>query len=268
MNNLILGSTKIYGCLADPIEHVKAPLIFTNIFREKNIDAVMVPINVSEKNLEKVIIALKSIKNFSGMTITIPHKTNILHMCDFLKPDAERTKAVNWIKFDESRKLIGDNFDGQGFVNGFYKQKHTFENKSVCLVGTGGAGASIAFALAKEKIKQLTLINRDINKANVLKSNINKIFHALEISVFNSSEKILKDYEIVINATSLGLKKSDKIPFNVHETNEKCIIADIIMNPIETDLLIKAKSIGRTIHYGKHMIETQIQLAGNFLKLW
>ena len=125
MNNLILGSTKIYGCLADPIEHVKAPLIFTNIFREKNIDAVMVPINVSEKNLEKVIMALKSIKNFSGMTITIPHKTNILHMCDFLKPDAERTKAVNWIKFDESRKLIGDNFDGQGFVNGFYKQKHT-----------------------------------------------------------------------------------------------------------------------------------------------
>ena len=77
MNNLILGSTKIYGCLADPIEHVKAPSIFTNIFREKNIDAVMVPINVSEKNLENVIIALKSIKNFSGMTITIPHKTNI-----------------------------------------------------------------------------------------------------------------------------------------------------------------------------------------------
>ena len=65
MNNLILGSTKIYGCLADPIEHVKAPLIFNNIFSEKNIDAVMVPINVSEKNLEKVIIALKSIKNFS-----------------------------------------------------------------------------------------------------------------------------------------------------------------------------------------------------------
>ena len=268
MNNSIVGSTKIYGCLADPIEHVKAPSIFTNIFREKNIDAVMVPINVSETNLEKVIIALKSIQNFSGMTITIPHKTNILPMCDFLNPDAKKTRAVNWIKFDESRRLIGDNFDGQGFVNGFLKQKHTLENKSVCLVGTGGAGVSIAFALAKEKIKQLTLINRDINKANILKSNINKINPTLGISVFNSSKNILKDFDIVINATSLGLKKLDQTPFNVHETKEKCIIADIIMNPIETNLLIKAKSIGRTVHYGKHMIETQIDLAGEFLKLW
>ncbi len=268
MNNLILGSTKVYGCLADPIDHVRAPSIFTNIFKEKNIDAVMVPIHVEEENLENVINSLKLIKNFSGMTITIPHKTKILQMCNSLEPDAERTKAVNWIKFDESRNLIGDNFDGQGFVNGFLNQNHALKNKTICLFGTGGAGVSIAFSLAKENIKKLTLINRDINKAYILKSNINRIYSDVEILVCNSSENKLREYDIVINASSLGLKKLDQTPFDVKETNKNCIIADIIMNPAETDLLIKAKSIGRTIHYGKYMIETQIDLAGKFLKLW
>ena len=78
----MLGTTKIYGCLADPINHVKAPTIFTSIFKNKNIDAVMVPIHLNDDNLENVVSSLKSIKNFKGMTVTIPHKTNITKLCD------------------------------------------------------------------------------------------------------------------------------------------------------------------------------------------
>ena len=73
----MLGTTKIYGCLADPIDHVKAPSIFTSIFKSKQIDAVMIPIHVNANNLENVVNSLKLIKNFEGMTITIPHKTDI-----------------------------------------------------------------------------------------------------------------------------------------------------------------------------------------------
>ena len=268
MNNFMLGSTKIYGCLADPIDHVRAPSIFTNIFKEKNIDAVMVPINVSDKNLKIVINSLKLIKNFSGMTITIPHKTKVVDMCNFLEQDAVLTNTVNWIKFDENRNLIGDNFDGQGFIKGYLNQKHVLKNKNICLFGTGGAGISIAFSLVKENIKKLTLINRDLTKANILKSNINKVFKDIEISVSSYNDNRLKDYDLIINATSLGLEEKDKIPFDVNKTHENCVIADIIMNPIKTKLLIKSKSIGRTIHYGKHMIETQVDLAGKFLELW
>ena len=84
------------------------------------------------------------------MTITIPHKTDIVTYCDFLEPDADNTKAVNWIKFDENRKLIGNNFDGKGFVNGFLN-KSILENKSVCLFGTGGAGLAIAYCFGRMK---------------------------------------------------------------------------------------------------------------------
>jgi shikimate dehydrogenase len=264
----MLGSTKIYGCLADPIEHVKAPTIFTSIFNKKKIDAVMIPIHVSKDNLSEVISSLKLIKNFHGLTITIPHKTDIVTYCDFLEPDADKTKAVNWIKFDENRKLIGNNFDGKGFVNGFLEQKYSLTNKSVCLFGTGGAGVAIAYALANENLKKLTFINRDINKANNLKGNINKIYSNLHIQVLSHLNYELDDFDLVINATSLGLKNNDKLPFDVNKTRLDCIIADIIMNPSDTELLKQAKYMGRTIHYGKYMIESQIELVGNFLNIW
>ena len=82
----MLGSTKIYGCIADPIDHVKAPTIFTSIFKEKNIDAVLVPIHANESDLKDVIDSLKLIKNFKGLTVTIPHKKSVAKLCDYLEP--------------------------------------------------------------------------------------------------------------------------------------------------------------------------------------
>ena len=160
----MLGTTKIYGCLADPIDHVKAPSIFTSIFKSKQIDAVMIPIHVNSHDLENVISSLKLIKNFEGMTITIPHKTDIAKLCDNLEQDAKFTGAVNWIKFDKNRKLTGNNFDGQGFVNGFIGQNYSLKNKSVCIFGAGGAAASIGCSLANEQIKSLILVKLQLVK--------------------------------------------------------------------------------------------------------
>ncbi len=264
----MLGTTKIYGCLADPINHVKAPTIFTSIFKNKNIDAVMIPIHLNDDNLENVLSSLKAIKNFKGMTVTIPHKTNITKLCDYLESDAKFTGAVNWIKFDNDRNLIGDNFDGQGFVNGFIKQNYSLKNKNVCLFGAGGAAVSIGASLVNEHIKSLKLINRDINKAIHLKNKIHSKSNLLKVEVFPESDYTLIDSDIIINATSLGLKQTDKLPFNVNNSSPNSVIADIIMQPEETELLKHAKSLGRSIHYGKYMIESQTDLVGRFLKLW
>ncbi len=264
----MLGTTKIYGCLADPIDHVKAPSIFTSIFKSKKIDAVMIPIHVNSDDLENVVNSLKLIKNFEAMTITIPHKTDIAKLCDILEPDAKFTGAVNWIKFDKNRKLTGNNFDGQGFVNGFIGQNYSLKNKSVCLFGAGGAAVSIGCSLANEQIKSLMLINRDINKAIRLKNKIKAKSNLLKVEVFPESDYSLACSDIIINATSLGLKKTDKLPFDVANSPINSVIADIIMQPEETELLKNAKSLGRTIHYGKYMIDSQIDLVNDFLKIW
>ena len=265
----MLGTTKIYGCLADPIDHVKAPTIFTSIFKEKNIDAVMVPLHINQDNLQNVITSLKKIKNFEGMTVTIPHKKSITNLCDHLEQDAVFTQSVNWIKFDKDRKLIGNNFDGQGFVAGFLRQNFLIKNKNVCIFGAGGAAVSIACSLAKQTIKSLHIINRNLDKANELIKKIkvidkNLLVHATEYK----DSYLLNDYDILINATSLGLHKDDKLPFDVSKTSPNSVIADIIMQPLETELLKKAKNSGRSVHYGKYMLESQIDLAGNFLDLW
>ena len=265
----MLGSTKIYGCLADPIDHVKAPTIFTSIFKEKNIDAVMIPIHVEKDNLKNVIASLKKINNFQGMTVTIPHKTTIANLCDHLEQDAEFNKSVNWIKFDKDRKLIGNNFDGQGFVAGFLAQNFLIKNKKVCIFGAGGAAVSIACSLAKQKIKSLQIINRNFDKANDLIKKIKVIDNDLFVEANEYRDNyMLKDYDIIINATSLGLHKDDKLPFDVTKTSPNSVIADIIMQPLETELLKKAKKLGRPVHYGKYMIESQIDLVGDFLNLW
>ena len=264
----MLSTTKIFGCIADPISHVKAPTIFTSIFKHKNIDAVMIPIHVSKGNLINVIEALKCIKNFCGLTVTIPHKTLAASLCDTLEVDAEITGAVNWIKFDTERKLVGNNFDGKGFVNGFLKQNYFLKGKTICLFGAGGAASSIACSLVNEKIKCLKIINRDFKKAQDLNKRINTKYSNIKIEVFSENNYSLKDCDVIINATSLGLKKNDKLPFDVTKTSPNSIIADIIMDPEETELLKKSKSLGLSIHYGKYMIESQIDLVGDFFKLW
>ena len=265
----MLGSTKIYGCLADPIDHVKAPTIFTSIFKEKNINAVMIPIHVDKDNLENVIASLKTIKNFEGMTITIPHKKSVANLCDYLEHDAEFTESVNWIKFNRDRKLIGNNFDGQGFVYGFLSQNFIIKNKKICVFGAGGAAVSIVCSLAKQKIKSLKIINRNFDKANELMRKVKIIEKNLLVEVDEYNDKCsLKDYDIIINATSLGLNSNDKLPFDMRKTAPKSVIADIIMQPSETELLKQAKKLGRSVHYGKYMIDSQIDLVGNFLDLW
>ena len=88
------ANTKIFGCIADPINHVKAPTLFTTIFQEQKINAIMIPINVSSENLEIFFSGIRSIKNFVGMTVTIPHKTNVLKYCDHLEKEAIDTDQL------------------------------------------------------------------------------------------------------------------------------------------------------------------------------
>ena len=264
----MLATTKVYGCIAHPIDHVKAPTLFTSIFNKKKIDAIMIPIHVYPENLENVVNSLKSVRNFHGMTVTIPHKQSISKLCKKLDDDALFTGAVNWIKFDEHRNLIGNNFDGKGFINGFLGQNYILKDKRVCIFGAGGAAVAIAYALTDANIKSLKIINRNVNKAFHLKEKLTIKHKSLSVDVSNVDNYILDDCDVIINATSLGLRDGDQIPFDVDKTTKNSIIADIIMQPKDTKLLKTAKNLGRSIHYGKYMIESQTDLVGQFLEIW
>ena len=261
------ANTKIFGCIADPINHVKAPTLFTKLFQEKNINAIMIPINVSSENLEFFFSGVKSIKNFVGMTVTIPHKMNVLKYCDHLEKEAIDSQSVNWIKI-ENKQIIGTNFDGIGFVHGLKNKNLIIENKDFAIFGIGGAGVSICYSLLRAKARKLKLINRNSDKLNLLAKKLKNLKFNTEILIDDFKNYDISEYDYVINATSLGLKKNKDLIFDVKKTKVDCTVIDIVMDPEETILIKEAIKYNRNYHLGKNMLVSQINLAGKFFNLW
>ena len=145
----VTGTTRFFGTIAHPADHVRAPMVFNPIFAERGLDHVMVPIDAPPGSLTEIVAALRAIPNFGGMAVTIPHKMEIAALCDTLGLAARLTGAVNAVRFDADGSMHGDNFDGQGFVAGLHHQGHDPAEKDVLIMGAGGAARAIALALCE-----------------------------------------------------------------------------------------------------------------------
>lgn len=257
----INAKTKLFGVLADPIDHVRAPDIYNErwIYNKKN--QLMIPIHVKQENLQSTIEGLRSLSNFYGFCVTIPHKVDVARYCDMLLPNAEMIGAVNVAYFNKKRELIGNNFDGDGFISGLKAQGYDVKGKRIFLAGAGGASRAIAFSLAKNKVSSIYVVNRTDKTANDLCTSVLKWYPDLNIKIC----KDFSDCNILINTTSLGLKNSDELPFDVDKSSSSSLIVDIIMKPEMTRLLKKAKLINRKFHLGKYMLDYQIELMEKFL---
>ncbi|MCE2518088.1 MAG: shikimate dehydrogenase, partial [Alphaproteobacteria bacterium] len=140
---MIKGPTKLFGVIADPIDHVRAPMVFNPVFAERGIDAVMVPLHITPDDLELSIRGLAAMPNMGGICVTIPHKMTMARLCDELGLAAQLTGAVNAVRFEDGR-LIGDNFDGEGFTAGLTGEGHSLNGANVVMIGAGGAARAIA----------------------------------------------------------------------------------------------------------------------------
>ena len=255
------AKTKLFGVLADPIDHVRAPDIYNDKWILNNKNQLMIPIHVKKENLQSTIEGLRSLSNFYGFCVTIPHKVDVAKYCDILMPNAEMIGAVNVAYFNKKRELIGNNFDGDGFISGLKSQGYDVKGKRIFLAGAGGASRAIAFSLAKNQVYSIYIKNRTEATASDLCKSVLKWYPDLDIKLY----KDFSECDILINTTSLGLKESDELPFDVEKSSSSSLIADIIMKPEMTGLLKKAKQINRKIHLGKHMLDYQIELMEKFL---
>ncbi|MEL0043003.1 MAG: hypothetical protein VW828_06525 [Candidatus Puniceispirillum sp.] len=164
----VAGTSRVFGVIAHPIDHVRAPMVFNPLFAERNLPHIMVPIDAAPAQLQTVIAGLRAIPNFGGLAVTIPHKLSLAKMCDHLGTAAQLTGAVNAVRFDADGRLYGDNFDGAGFVAGCRGNGFEVTNKRVLLLGAGGAARAIAAALCAADVASLTIANRDRGKAEQL----------------------------------------------------------------------------------------------------
>ncbi|WEK52025.1 MAG: shikimate dehydrogenase [Candidatus Kaistia colombiensis] len=260
----ITGTTRVLGILADPIAHVKAPPGINRIARERGRDAVMVPFQVAPADLAAFANALRALKSFDGAIITVPHKGPMASLCDEISPSARAIGAINVIRREPDGRLIGDMLDGHGFVAGLAVSGISIHGRNAYLAGAGGAANAIAFALVAGGVAKLTIANRTRAKAEALRDRILALYPAATVIVGDSDPS---GHDLVVNGTSLGMRPDDAPPLDTTRLTADMIVAEVIMVPTMTPLLVAAEARGCRIHLGKPMLDQQLELMANFFGL-
>ena len=262
----ITSETKIYGLIGYPVKHSVSPQIHNAAFKTIGINAVYLTFEVKKEFLKKALDGVKAL-GIKGLNVTIPHKVNVIKYLNKLTYEANLIGAVNTI-LNEDGKLIGFNTDYTGVLKTFETYKIDLTNKKIVLLGAGGAAKAIAFAIA-EKASSLIILNRTKRKAVNLVKELNKKLkvNALGNSLtFKALKNSLKDADILINATSVGMEPNVNQTLVAKELLQKdMVVFDIIYNPLETKLLKEAGEIGAKCINGVEML---VQQAAEAFKIW
>jgi shikimate dehydrogenase len=258
----ITGNTRLYGIVADPVSQVKTPQTMRKVFDQRGTDGVLVPMHVTPENLPAFVQGLRGVLNFGGMIATVPHKTAMVDLCDDITPAARLVGAVNIVRRNVDGSLSGDILDGQGFLGGLRQQDIEPKDLRVFLSGAGGAAKAIAFALADAGVARLDLYNRTQAKVQDIITRLQAVYPMVAMAAVGASPV---GYDLLINATSLGMRPEDPFPFDVSGLSAEQIVAEIIMTPTLTPLLAAAQEKGCRIQYGLPMLECQIELMADFM---
>jgi len=259
---MITGTTRVVGIIADPVAQVRSPQVMNAYFAKHGIDAIMVPMHVPPDGVSSVLAAARQLRNLAGLIVTVPHKTRVLEFCDDVCEQARLVGAANAIRRTAEGQLVCDMFDGQGFLGGLLTNGIDPRGQKVLLLGAGGAASAIAFALAARGASALTIANRTQEKARALATRVASAFPACRVQ---DGPPDPKGFDLVVNGTSLGLKKEDPIPVDPKLLEPTMTVAEVIMKPERTALIEAAASKGCRVHLGRHMLEAQVRLLAEFL---
>ena len=224
---------------------------------------MLVPIHVDASGLEAMLAGLRVMRNFGGFIATVPHKTAMLSLCDEVEGDAARIGAVNAVRREADGRLVGAMLDGTAFVESLRASGTDPRGLEAYVAGAGGAAAAIAFALAEAGLARLTIANRSAERAAELGRRLGHANTALDISL-DAARLSLAD--LVVNATSLGMRKNDALPLDVAALRPSQVVAEIIMEPAETALVSAARSVGCRVHLGRPMLDAQIGLMARHMR--
>ena len=261
MDPHITGNTRLYGLVGDPLTVAKSPQLLNRLFAEQHVDAACVPFWVKAENLSAFVSGARAMGNLSGMLVTMPHKQRMLEFVDELHPTARQVGALNVIRCEADGRWVGAIFDGVGCVLGMQWEGNHPASKSVLLVGAGGAGSAIAFAVASAGAATLTISDVDKHRADDLAASV-----AAETGCSaRSGPPDPHGFDVVINATPLGMKASDPMPVDPERLSHGAIVVDIINAAEPTPLRRAAQARGCRTQDGGPMHQGQALYALRFL---
>ncbi len=250
----ITGATRVYCLLGDPLHKARTPEYFNGLFAARDIDALMVPLEVPDGHLAATFDCLKRIKNLDGLILTMPHKMAMAALVDELLANGRNVGAINAARRGAGGRWTGDMFDGQGYCGALERRGIQAEGKRVHMVGAGGVARAIGFALREKGVAAITLTDLDAAKADSLAGALQG----------KARRDIPADADIVINCTPLGMKDGDALPFDPAKLKPGTLVSDVTTKPEITPLLAAAQARGLPITTGKDMFEAQTEAIAGF----
>jgi shikimate dehydrogenase len=248
---MISGKTLLIAHIGYPTESFKAPLIYNPWFDAHGVDAVVVPMGVKADDYPAALAAIRRFTNFHGALVTMPHKVTTVDLVDECSTTVKIAGSCNAILKRPDGTLLGDMFDGEGFVRGVKRKGLKLAGASCLVVGAGGVGSAIAASLAAEGPAQMALHDIDASAAQGLATRLRRHYPNIDVRVGSSDPA---GYTLVVNGTPLGMKASDPLPFDVFRLSPDTFVGEVVMKQEITPLLKAAQAKGCRYVVGTDML--------------
>jgi shikimate dehydrogenase len=252
---MIDGRTKIIAHVGYPTESFKAPMIYNPWFETHGINAVVVPMGCKADDYAAFFKPLFRLSNVAGALVTMPHKIPTLALVDEVSVSAKVAGACNAVRVDDDGRLIGDMFDGEGFVRSVLRKGRQLAAARVVVAGNGGVGSAIAASFAKAGISEIALFDAHAPAMNALAERIRAFYPKLKVTVGSNDPA---GFDIVVNATPLGMKAGDPLPLDVSRISAPALVGEVVMKEEVTPFLAAARERGCEIQVGTDMLFEQI----------
>ena len=252
---MIRGTTTLIAHLGYPTHAFKAPMIYNPYFEQAGIDAVVMPMGVKAEDYPEVLASLFKLTNIRGALITMPHKVTTIGLVDEVTPTARIAGACNAILRRADGSLLGDMFDGAGFVRGVARKGFEFAGMRALVVGCGGVGSAIAASLAAAGIAGIGLFDANAVAADALADRLRTHYPALHVDAGSNDPA---GYDMVVNATPMGMDEGDPMPMDVARIAPSTFVGEVVMKQEMTVFLKAAQARGCRFQVGTDMLFEQI----------
>jgi shikimate dehydrogenase len=252
---MISGKTTVIAHLGYPTEAFKAPMIYNPYFDHAGIDAVVIPMGIKVEDYPAFLRPLFTMTNLRGALVTMPHKVSTVAMLDEVTPTARIAGACNAILKRPDGSLLGDMFDGAGFVRGVERKGRQLQGARALVVGAGGVGSAIAASLAATGLSAIGLFDAHGTAADALGNRLREHYPALAVRTGSNDPE---GYDVVVNATPLGMKDGDPLPVDVSRIAAGTFVGEVVMKEEYTPFLRAAMEKGCPVQVGTDMLFEQI----------
>ena len=252
---MIDGNTTLIAHIGYPTHSFKAPLIYNPYFEHAGINAVVVPMGSRADDYPALLKAVFALSNIGGALITMPHKVSTVALLDETSVAVKIAGACNAVKRNADGKLIGDLFDGEGFVRALKTKGFALQGAACLVVGAGGVGSAIAASLAAAGVARLVLTDTNTASSEALAARIRQHYQSLDVSAGNNDPT---GFDLVVNATPLGMQDGDPLPVDVSRMSATAMVGEVVMRSEVTPFLAAARARGCAIQVGTDMLFEQI----------